>query len=447
MGSDGLSPLHLPVTLGTIDTVLPCAPTESSSLYLSCIDQCVAYVVDTVYFYPACPDRATADDVVDKLRDALGKILVPYHFMAGRLQVSAEGTLEISCNRAGALFAGATTDLKLADLGDVTHPNPAFRSLVLEPRNAQKMSDNPLLMMQLTKFKCGGFTIGFSMNHAMFDGFGALEFVSNFSAIARGDALLLEPKPDRTILKPRDPPQVKFEHPEYLKLSQIPKESSFTTADLADLDVSGITLSQKHVFKMFSFTADMLNRLKAIAMSDPSIKKCSSFDAIAAHVWQARTKAVDMPAHHPCKVLFAVDIRSRLNPPLPKGFAGNAVLSAFANVPAGELQKGNLSFAVAKIQEATNAITDEYIRSSIDWAALHRGVPNLPGGIFLSAWWKIPFYLMDFGWGKPIYAGPVVNSMVEFVLLLSNGTQEGLNLNIALEPKHMEKFEKLIYDF
>lgn len=436
----------LTVSVDAPETVLPSAHTDSSRLYLSQIDQCVAYIVDTVYFYPASSDQTT-DDVVPRLRKALGDILVPYHFMAGRLQLSSEGKLEINCNRAGALFAGASSGLTIAELGDVTYPNPAFRKLVLQAGNAQKMTDGPLLMMQVTKFKCGGFTIGFSMNHAIFDGSGALEFVSNFAALARGEPLLQEPKPDRTLLKPRNPPLIQFEHDEFLKLSEIPTNNAFTTADLAEMDFAAIKLSQSHVFKIFPFTAEMLNRLKEAALKDCFVKKCSSFDAIAAHVWQARTKAVELEPSAPSKVLFAVDIRSRVNPPLPKGYTGNAVASAFASEPAGELQKGSFSFAVSKIQEATNKITDEYIRSAIDWGSVHAGVPNLPGGIFLSAWWKLPFFLMDFGWGKPSYAGPVMNGMVEFVLLLSNGTQEGLNLYIALQPEHMENFERIIYSF
>ncbi|MCO5547088.1 hypothetical protein L7F22_000529 [Adiantum nelumboides] len=445
-------PQQLPVTLGPIETILPSSPTDLSPLYLSQIDQCVAYIVDTVYFYPATPPAhgvAVADrsDVIPKLRQCLADILVPYHFMAGRLCLNSQGRLQIDCNRSGALFAAAKSELTMADLGNVTHPDRAFRSLVLQATSALKMTDNPLLMMQVTIFKCGGFTIGFSMNHAVFDGYGAAEFVLNFSSMARGAGMLVEPKPDRTMLKPRDPPQIQFKHPEYLKLSDIPKDSAFTTSELADLDFAAIQLSQKHTYKIFSFSGDMLNRLKEAAMSDASLSKCSSFDAIAAHVWQARTKAVGMPALAPAKVLFAVDIRSRIQPPLPKGFVGNAILSGYVSVPAEELQKGSLSDAVRKIQEATKTITDEYIRSSIDWGAVHGGVPNLPGGIFLSAWWKLPFHLVDFGWGKPSYAGPVVNAMVEFVLLLSNGTQEGLNIYIALEPGHMQEFEKLIYDF
>ena len=116
-------------------------------------------------------------------------------------------------------------------------------------------------------------------------------------------------------------------------------------------------------------------------------------------------------------------------------------------MPSKALKEGSLGYAVKKIQEAADTLTDEYIRSAIDFGAVHGGgVPNLPGGIFLSAWWKLPFFLIDFGFGKPVYAGPVVNAMVEFVLLLSNGTQEGLNVYIALEPPQMEKFERLLYE-
>ncbi|KAH7423519.1 hypothetical protein KP509_12G059200 [Ceratopteris richardii] len=442
------APSQLHVCVGDVDTILPSAPTELGSLYLSQIDQCVAYIVDTVFFYPA-PSTGAADphDVVSKLRQCLSDILVPYHFMTGRLAASEEGGLQIDCNRKGALFASASSKLALDEVGDLTYPNPAFRSLVLQAPKADKMTDSPLFMMQVTVFRCGGFCIGFSMNHAVFDGYGAFEFLLNFSSLARGEGLVVEPKPDRTMLKPRKPPQINFEHTEYLKLTDVPKDSSFTTADIADVDFAAMQLSQKHEFKVFPFSGDMLNRLKNVAMSDASLQKCSTFDAIAAHVWQSRTKALGMPPLAPSKMLYAVDIRSRLRPPLPKGFVGNGIVSGFVSLPAEKLQKEDLSYAVRKVQEATEKITDEYVRSSLDWGATYGGVPNLPGGIFLSAWWKLPFHMVDFGWGIPSYAGPVRNSLVEFVLLLSNGTSEGLNIFIALEPDQMQEFEKIIYSF
>uniref|UniRef100_A0A0C9S3G0 TSA: Wollemia nobilis Ref_Wollemi_Transcript_29249_1773 transcribed RNA sequence n=1 Tax=Wollemia nobilis TaxID=56998 RepID=A0A0C9S3G0_9CONI len=449
------SPLiaHLEVKVEEPELVVPAEPTEEGALFLSNIDQVVAYVVETVYFYPASGDggEESGAEVVGKLKEALGKVLVPYHFMAGRMRLNPEkGRLEIDCNRAGALFAAASCDLTLCDLGDVSHPTPAFRSLVLQPSNAKKFGDTPLLMMQVTRFKCGGIVLGMSMNHSQFDGFGAMEFMMSFSSIARGQGLITHPLPDRTCLKARDVLQVKYEHLEGMKLCDLPEEirNSFTTADVANADVCNFFLPPDHSYKVFPFTRDMLEKLKDKAMEDGRLKKCTTFDAIAALVWQARTKAIDMPSEMPSKILFAVDIRSKMNPPLPKGFAGNAVFSAYCIEPAGVVKEKPLSFCVEKVQEGVSRITDDYVKSSMDYCEIYKCIPALAGGFFLSAWWKIPFQLVDFGFGKPIYAGPIVNAMVEFVLLLSNGKQDGgLNLYIALQNDQLQKFEQIVYDF
>lgn len=444
---------HLDVKVGEPEMVVPAEPTEECSLFLSNIDQVVAYVVDTVYFYPPNAEDKNVDaaEVVGGLKEALGKVLVPYHFMAGRLKLNLEkGRMEIDCNRAGALFAAANCDLTLFELGDITYPNPVFRSLVLQGAHAKKFGASPpLLMMQVTRFKCGGIVLGMSMNHAMFDGFGALEFMMNFSSMARGKGLITHPLPDRTCFKARDIPEIKYEHLEGLKFSDIPQEmrNSFTTADVANSEISNISLPPDYSYKVFPFSGEMVEKLKKKAMEDGTLTKCSSFDAIAALVWQARTKAVDMPPDVPSKMLFAVDLRSKMDPPLPKGFAGNAVFSSYCIEPAGAVIEKPLSFCVAKVQEGVARVTDDYVRSSMDFTETYKAIPALPGGIFLSAWWKIPFQLVDFGFGKPIYAGPIVNAMVEFVLLLSNGKHDGgLNIYIALQNHQLDKFEQLIYD-
>lgn len=444
---------HLDVEVEEPEMVVPAEPTEECSLFLSNIDQVVAYVVDTVYFYtPQGEDKSVASaDVVGELKEALGKVLVPYHFMAGRLKLNLEkGRLEIDCNRAGALFAAANCDLNLSDLGDVTYPNPVFRNLVLQGVHARKFGANPpLLMMQVTRFKCGGVVLGMSMNHAMFDGVGAMEFMMNFSSIARGDGLIAYPLPDRTCFKARDIPEIKYEHLEGLKLSDIPQEmrNSFTTADVANSEISNISLPPDYSYKVFPFSGEMVEKLKKKAMEDGTLKKCSSFDAIAALVWQARTRAVDMPPDVPSKMLFAVDIRSKMDPPLPKGYAGNGVFSSYCIEPAGAVKERPLSFCVEKVQEGVARVTNDYVRSSMDFSETYKAIPALPGGIFLSAWWKIPFQLVDFGFGKPVYAGPIVNAMVEFVLLLSNGKHDGgLNIYIALQNHQLDKFEQFIYD-
>lgn len=128
--------------------------------------------------------------------------------------------------------------------------------------------------------------------------------------------------------------------------------------------------------------------------------------------------------------------------------SGNAVFCAYCIEPAGAVKEKPLSFCVEKVQESISRVTNDYVRSSMDFSETYKSIPALPGGIFLSAWWKIPFFHVDFGFGKPIYAGPIVNAMVEFPLLLSNGKQDGgLNLYIALPNDQLDKFEQIVYDF
>lgn len=81
-------------------------------------------------------------------------------------------------------------------------------------------------------------------------------------------------------------------------------------------------------------------------------------------------------------------------------------------------------------------------RSGIDWWEVYRGIPAVPSGIFISSWQKMPFYSIDLGWGKPMYAGPAVSPMVEFVVFLPTPEQQGLNVILALQPEVMTKFEE-----
>jgi hypothetical protein len=82
-------------------------------------------------------------------------------------------------------------------------------------------------------------------------------------------------------------------------------------------------------------------------------------------------------------------------------------------------------------------------RSGIDWWEVYRGVPAVTSGIFITSWQKMPFYSIDFGWGKPVFAGPAVHPMVEFVIFLPTCHQNGsLNVVLCLQPDLMTKFQE-----
>lgn len=86
---------------------------------------------------------------------------------------------------------------------------------------------------------------------------------------------------------------------------------------------------------------------------------------------------------------------------------------------------------------------DWCFRSGIDWWEVYRGIPAIPSGVFMSSWQKMPFYSIDFGWGRPVFAGPAVTPLVEFVVFLPSPKEDGgLNVIIALQPDVMAKFEE-----
>uniref|UniRef100_A0A0D9YJE9 Uncharacterized protein n=1 Tax=Oryza glumipatula TaxID=40148 RepID=A0A0D9YJE9_9ORYZ len=76
----------------------------------------------------------------------------------------------------------------MADLGDITRPDPAvLGELVYSVPGAKNV----------TKFKCGGFVLGLAINHCMFDGVGAMQFVNSWGETARGVPLSVPPALDR----------------------------------------------------------------------------------------------------------------------------------------------------------------------------------------------------------------------------------------------------------
>jgi Transferase family len=149
---------------------------------------------------------------------------------------------------------------------------------------------------------------------------------------------------------------------------------------------------------------------------------------------------------HIYTVAFAMDIRHRLNPPLPKEYAGNAVLSAFASASVTELENAPLRLLVDRVHEGAEKMTDEYIRSVVDWGETNIGVPH--GDVLISSWWKLGFDEIDYPWGRPIYSCPVVDAKRDIILLLpSIGSDNGVNCLVPLMDDCVEKFKHLFYKY
>ncbi|XP_010912121.1 acyltransferase GLAUCE [Elaeis guineensis] len=432
----------LKVTILSSTTLYPAEKTEGRSMFLSNIDQILNFDVETIHFFAANLEFPAAV-VVERLSSALEKVLVPYDFLAGRLKLEpGDGRLVIDCNAAGVKLVVASSELKLEEVGDLQCPNPAFRQLVAaNPDNGLALEDRPLCSFQVTSFKCGGFALGICNNHITFDGLSFQAFLQNLAAVASNRPLATTPCNDRHLLAARSPPRVTFPHPELITHPSIPHPNQHPPSTLLD------SLSSYLQFHLFHLGPDDISTLKNKAKTS-SPPAASSFNVVAAHLWRCKALASSKcNSNKSSTILYAVDLRSRLKPPLPNSYAGNAVLSAYATAPCGDLEKGPFARIVELVYKGAERMTDEYARSVIDWGQLNQGFPW--GDVVVSSWLRLGFSEVEYPWGRPKHSCPVGNPQWDIILLFPTIGKEGKGMNalVALPIEDVEKFRSLFYKF
>ncbi|KAL0287684.1 UNVERIFIED_CONTAM: Shikimate O-hydroxycinnamoyltransferase [Sesamum calycinum] len=356
--------------------------------------------VPTVHFFKANPDFPP-ETVAKSLKMALERVLVHYDFLAGRFKLNLQsGRLEIDCNSAGMGFVVATSECLLDELGDFAYPNLGFRQLAI------RTLDN--LGPELTSFKCGGFSIGLSTNHVLLDGVSAQNFIENLATQAFDDKpLAIFPCNDRHLLAARSPPHVEFPHPEFFK---------------PDLPAG-----------------------QARESIGSTTTKITVLSVVAALIWRCKALAnyTEYNKDRVSTLLNVVDLRSRLNPPLPNSYCGNAVLVAYSSATCEDIEQWPFSKLVEMVAEAPKRLTDEYAKSVIDWLEINKGLPC--GEYMVSSWLRMRFGEVVYPWGKPVHSGPVVSHRKDICWIFPG--VDGANALVSLPAKEMERFVACFREF
>ncbi|KAL7139819.1 hypothetical protein ABFS83_09G079000 [Erythranthe nasuta] len=426
--------------------VRPAAETPRVSLWNSNVDLVMNnFHITSVYFYrrPAAADGSFFDAAV--LKEALGRATVLFYPIAGRLKKDENGRFEIDCNAEGVLFVEAESDGVVDDFGDFAPSLELRRHLIPVVDYSRGFSTYPLLLLQVTHFKCGGVTLGVGMQHHVADGFSGLHFINTWSDMARGlTAATVPPFIDRSILRARDPPLPQFEHIEYQYPPKPPADETTTTVSL------------------FKLTPDQLNNLKSkFKSSDDEINNAvssyTSFQMVVAHIWRCVTRARGLPRAQETKLYISTDGRSRLRPALPPGYFGNVIFTAAPVAVSGDILLEPVTYAAGKIRAALARMDDEYMRSALDYLELQGDVKAVARGpqtftcpdLGVISWVRLPVYDADFGWGRPVYMGPggLAYEGRCFLMPPPPANEEGgLLVAMSLQKQHMESFKELLYD-
>eukprot|EP00249_Psilotum_nudum_P019409 c27240_g1_i1 orf=429-1781(-) len=448
------------ITVKNAAMVRPATDTPKEVLWNSNIDLVIPSIhTPSVYFYRSQNGHSSFFSW-DILKEALSKALVPFYPMAGRLQRDKDGRIEINCNGEGVLLVEAGIDALIQDFGDFA-PTIALRQLVPAVSYTEDISSYPLLVVQVTFFKCGGVALGVGMQHHVADGMSGLHFINSWADVARGFDINVIPFIDRKLLAARNSPTPRFHHIEYqpppVLIAEKCSSDGFGGLHNGEANGSAIDGGRQQVSPgIFRLTKMQLEMLKREAV-DPETKAAySTYETLAAHVWRCVCKARNLCEEQESKLYIATDGRSRLNPPLPEGYFGNVIFTATPMAFSGDLVSKPLYYAANQIRKALARMDNEYLRSAVDYLQLQPDLRKLVRGahtfkspnLGITSWVRLPIYDADFGWGRPIFMGPAAIPYEGLAFVLPSSTNDGsVTVSLAFTAEDMARFKTHFFDF
>jgi Transferase family len=207
----------------------------------------------------------------------------------------------------------------------------------------------PLTAIQVSVFPGKGICFGVAMHHVACDDSSFMHFVNSWAADTRvgpvNPSELLPPLFDRAIVS--DPNNL------YSKtLSEMKEILSKGPPPASDPPLE----QSQPLISTFVLTREQINVLKkgSIAKSNGLPLHCSSFTVACAYAWVCLIKSQETVNHNgftekSAHLLFSVECRSRLEPPIPAGYFGNCLRPCFveANLQELHLQGGVFTAAMA----------------------------------------------------------------------------------------------------
>ncbi|ERN02863.1 hypothetical protein AMTR_s00086p00181730 [Amborella trichopoda] len=391
----------------------------------------------SVHFYEAKLNFDT--NFFNTLRSSLEITLHVWYPAAGRLTVSPiNGKLDLLCNNGGALMVEAKTEVEISQLGELTQYKPFYEKLVHKPGFNGGFSDMPLVVVQVTWFRCGGYSIGVGASHSLFDGKGFFNFLRSWALRASSNEVSeqLMPVHERGYLLIHQGSKLgkngvfrvpAFDHLHHLiELASACGDSERKTGRCRFSEMDFIAMEDNYAFKTFRLSKEIVESLKRKVSNRGPLSGFSTFEVVAAHLWKVRSKSLGLRGENKVCLQFSMDARAKVVPPLSTEFSGNAYVMASIFTTAKALEEEPISTTAYKIREAKESITDEYIRAYlIALDAPQKSLPPLPELTIVSDLRNLPFHCADFGHGHAASAALLPSPLPQSAFLMRAPNEEG----------------------
>ncbi|XP_027337490.1 spermidine coumaroyl-CoA acyltransferase-like [Abrus precatorius] len=439
--------LKKPLSLDMKNVVIikPSKPTPSNILPLSTIDSdpVLNILCQTIYVYQANIDSSKGQvDPACVIKEAISKALVYYYPLAGKIITFDDGKLGINCNADGVPFLEANANCELSSLHYLEGIDvPTAHKLVFDNPSHDETSHHPLVL-KVTKFLCGGFTIGMGLSHVVCDGFGASQIFRALVELASG----------------KSEPSVKPVWERERLMGTLLKEPLQFPVDETSMAISPFWPTKEISHECFSINGKSIQRLKMKLMkeSDNVKESFTTLETLGAYVWRSKAKALELNTDGKTLLSLAVGVRHLLDPPLPEGYYGNAFVGANMVLTMKELNERPLSEVVKLIKESKKlSFNNEYIKNSINMLETMRKtnikIEGTGVSMVLTDWRQLGLLEeVDFGWKASVNIVPVPWNMFGYVDLclflppsnLDPSMKGGVRVFVSLPKASMPKFRE-----
>ncbi|CAN4096707.1 unnamed protein product [Withania somnifera] len=408
--------MDIKVEIISKEIIKPSSPNPKSpkSHKLSLLDQKAPNCYTTFVLFYDKNSSSDLENVLNSLKVSLSKSLNHMNPLAGRVK---DG-IKVECNIQGVDFlctavhedmSNVLMDLKIHVLRKLLPMNPLTRS-----------DDNVLLALQVNCFVCGGIAIGVCISHLITDGSSVATFLNTWASISRA------------------------------------KDDNINNSEIFFMDCTSIFPPKEvHSFSLFQFGKEdqPLPKMAArrFVFDDSNIlglntkAECSTsrVEAVLAFVWEAVIAAMQKRNNNNAIkkyiIRIPIDLRRKMQPPLPQRSMGNIIYMAEAN---WELCEGPLDYKllVKKVQDSIkNVMEHGYDLMNVDdrVRALSTEVRILSS----TSLCKFPFYDIDFGWGRPKWAS-VGSIAPNLFVLMDTSDGKGIEVWLGLVEEDMAILEK-----